>query len=183
MPQSPQHNLFFRVFPHPLVSLIVAVSWLMLQHSLSGGNIILAIILGWAIPKISQNFIAFTPNMNLSEAFKLFFVVLWDIIVSNFKVAKLVLGPTDQLHPKWYRVPLATNHDQVNSLLAMIITTTPGTVSAGIDQERGDILVHSLNTLDEQIDIAEIKSRYEQPLMHIFNVDAKKDYDDVEETT
>jgi multisubunit Na+/H+ antiporter MnhE subunit len=28
----------------------------------------------------------------------------------------------------------------------MIITTTPGTVSAGIDQERGDILVHALST-------------------------------------
>lgn len=40
-------------------------------------------------------------------------------------------------------MPLETEHEQVNSLLAMIITTTPGTVSAGIDQERGDILVHS----------------------------------------
>lgn len=182
MSQQNKAPLIFRVFPHPLVSLIVAASWLMLQHSVSGGNIILALILGWIIPKIAQNFIGFTPNINFNEAVKLFFVVLWDIIVSNFKVAKLVLGPSDQLHPKWFRVPLASNHDQVNSLLAMIITTTPGTVTAGIDQERGDILVHSLNTLDENIDIEEIKVRYEQPLMRIFNVDSEKDYDKEEET-
>ena len=182
MTQTVKTNLFTRFFPHPVVSFIVVVSWLMLQHSFSGGNIILALILGWVIPKISQNFIAFTPNINFIEAIKLFFTVLWDIIISNFRVAKLVLGPTNQLHPKWFRVPLATNHDQVNSLLAMIITTTPGTVSAGIDQERGDILVHSLNTLDEQVDIADIKQRYEQPLMRIFNVDAEKDYDISEET-
>ncbi|MDR0069429.1 Na+/H+ antiporter subunit E, partial [Acinetobacter sp. 11520] len=78
---------------------------------------------------------------------------LWDIIISNFKVAKLVLGPTKKLHPKWYRVPLETEHEQVNTLLAMIITTTPGTVSAGIDQERGDILVHALSTDNTESDI------------------------------
>ncbi len=35
----------------------------------------------------------------------------------------------------------------------MIITTTPGTVSAGIDQERGDILVHSLSTENTESDV------------------------------
>ena len=103
-------------------------------------------------------------------AFKLFWVVVWDIILSNIRVAKQVLGPTDALHPKWFRVPLETEHEQVNTLLAMIITTTPGTVTAGIDQDRGDILVHALSTDDEEAEIALIKSRYEQPLIEIFNV-------------
>lgn len=175
---APRDHLFFRIFPHPLVALIVGLSWLMLQHSFSLGNILLAIVLGWGIPKLMQGFIEYTPNINFIEAVKLTLVVLWDIIVCNFRVAKLVLGPTSRLQPKWYRVPLETNHEQVNSLLAMIITTTPGTVSAGIDQERGDILVHSLNTLDDQHDIDDIKIRYEQPLMRIFNVKSEKNYED-----
>lgn len=173
--------LFLRIFPHPLVALIVGISWLMLQHSVSYGNILLAIILGWGIPKLMQRFIGYTPSINFAESIKLIFVVLWDIIVCNIRVAKLVLGPTTNLHPKWYRVPLETNHEQVNSLLAMIITTTPGTVSAGIDQERGDILVHSLNTIDEHIDIDDIKARYEQPLMRIFNANSNKNYEDAED--
>ena len=57
----------------------------------------------------------------------------------------------------------------MNSLLAMIVTTTPGTVTAGIDQQRGDILVHSLNTSDTAFEIQDIKTRYEQPLIRIFN--------------
>jgi multicomponent K+:H+ antiporter subunit E len=81
-----------------------------------------------------------------------------------------VLGPTDQLHPKWFRVPLETQHEQVNTLLAMIITTTPGTVTAGIDQDRGDILVHALSTDDIDQEIKTIKERYEKPLMQIFDV-------------
>ncbi|MBJ9984129.1 Na+/H+ antiporter subunit E [Acinetobacter sp. S40] len=161
-----------RWFPHPFVSVIVGLSWVMLAHSVSADNILIAIILAILIPRLVQPFITRTPHIHWKHAIHLFFVVLWDIVISNIRVAKLVLGPTDRLHPKWYRVPLETQHEQVNSILAMIITTTPGTVSAGIDQERGDILVHSLSTDNEELDIQEIKSRYEAPLMAIFDVKA-----------
>ena len=168
-------TLMNRMFPHPLVSFLVFIAWLMLQHSASLGNLILALILAVLIPKIMQAFITRTPQLDWTTALKLFFVVLYDIIISNFKVAKLVLGPSHQLHPAWYRVPLDSNHDHVNTLLAMIITTTPGTVSAGIDLQRGDILVHSLSSLDTEADIAEIKARYEQPLIQIFHAEPREE--------
>lgn len=163
-------SLIDRLLPHPFVSVIVALSWLMLSHSAEVYDIFVALLLGLVIPKLVQPFIVRTPNIHWDRAIKLILVVLWDIILSNIKVAIQVLGPTDRLHPKWYRVPLDTDHEQVNSLLAMIITTTPGTVSAGIDQERGDILVHALSTDDPEADIQEIKRRYEAPLIEIFHV-------------
>lgn len=139
----------------------------MLSHSLDASDLLMAVILGLVIPRLVRPFITRTPHIHWQPAVKLCFVVLWDIIVSNFRVAKLVLGSPKKLHPKWYRVPLETEHEQVNSLLAMIITTTPGTVSAGIDQERGDILVHSLSTENTESDVQDIKQRYEAPLMEI----------------
>lgn len=166
-----KHTFLNRCFPHPLVSFLVGISWLMLAHSADTASITMAIILAIFIPKLINPFIDRTPNINWKEAFKLFWVVLWDIIVSNLIVSKLVLGPTKNLHPKWFRVPLETQHEEVNTLLAMIITTTPGTVSAGIDQDRGDILVHALNTDDPDAEIQTIKARYEQPLMTIFGVE------------
>lgn len=165
-------SLLERWFPHPFVSVIVGLSWIMLAHSISADNLLIAVVLAVLIPRLVRPFIARTPDIHWKQAIKLFFVVLWDIIIANIRVAKLVLGPTDRLHPKWYRVPLETRHEQVNSILAMIITTTPGTVSAGIDQERGDILVHSLSTDNEALDIQDIKTRYEAPLMAIFDVKA-----------
>ncbi len=162
---------FWKVWlPHPFISVIVGVSWLMLAHSLDIANLLMALLLGLLIPRLINPFITHTPNINWSLAIKLGWVVLWDIVVCNIRVAKLVLGPSDRLQPKWFRVPLETEHDQVNTLLAMIITTTPGTVSAGIDQERGDILVHALSTEDAEMDVQEIKIRYEIPLMQIFGV-------------
>jgi len=169
MQKSP--SILDRFFPHPFVSIIVAASWLMLNHSAQLFDVVVAIILGLVIPKLIQPFIVSTPNIQWKSAIKLFFVVLWDIIICNIKVAKQVLGPTKNLHPKWFRVPLETDHEHVNTLLAMIITTTPGTVSAGIDQERGDILVHALSCDDIEAEIDAIKARYEVPLIEIFNVE------------
>lgn len=163
-------SVLHRWFPHPLVSAMVGLSWLMLNHSLDTGSILMASILAIGIPRLVQPFIAHTPNIDWRPAVKLFFVVLWDIIICNIQIAKLVLGPINKIHPKWFRVPLETKHEEVNTLLAMIITTTPGTVSAGIDQDRGDILVHALNTDDADAEIQNIKNRYEQPLMQIFGV-------------
>ena len=161
--------------PHPFVSVIVSLSWVMLAHNLEATTLFMAVLLGIFIPRLIQPFIARTPDIQWILAFKLFFVVLWDIIICNIKVAKLVLGPTHKLHPKWFRVPLETQHEQVNVLLALIITTTPGTVTAGIDHDRGDILVHALSTDDAEIDILEIKNRYEKALMAIFAVELGED--------
>ncbi|MGE8560110.1 MAG: Na+/H+ antiporter subunit E [Acinetobacter sp.] len=161
--------------PHPFVSVIVALSWIMLTHSLDSATVFMALLLGILIPRMVKPFITRTPDINWPLAVKLFFVVLWDIIVCNIQVAKLVLGPTHKLHPKWFRVPLETQHEQVNVLLALIITTTPGTVTAGIDDDRGDILVHALSTDNAEIDIIEIKNRYEKALMAIFDVEAGED--------
>jgi len=161
--------------PHPFVSVIVALSWIMLAHSLDAATLLMALLLGLLIPQTVNPFITRTPNINWRMAVKLFFVVLWDIIVCNIQVAKLVLGPTRNLHPKWFRVPLETQHEQVNVLLALIITTTPGTVTAGIDDDRGDILVHALSTDNAEVDILEIKNRYEKALMAIFAVEVGED--------
>lgn len=163
-------TLLDRILPHPFVSIIVALSWLMLGNSAELFDFIVAFILAFIIPKLIQPFIVRTPNIHWVLAIKLTAMVLWDIIICNIRVAQQVLGPTKNLHPKWFRVPLDTDHDHVNTLLAMIITTTPGTVSAGIDQERGDILVHSLSTDDPEADILDIKKRYEAPLMAIFSI-------------
>jgi len=100
-----------RWFPHPLVSVIVGVSWSLLNHSLDAGTLVTALVLAVLIPRMVFRFIDYTPNIHWLPAIRLFFVVIWDVIVANIKVAILVLGPTKNLHPKWFRVPLDTEHE------------------------------------------------------------------------
>ncbi|XID74584.1 Na+/H+ antiporter subunit E [Alkanindiges sp. WGS2144] len=173
-PRSSHNPLRFwwlRLFPHPFLSLILAASWLMLMHQINVAHVMIAIGVAIIIPKMTQFFIHPAEPVHWSTAVKLFFIVLWDIIVSNLRVAKQVLGPLENLHPKWLRVPLDTTHPKVNTLLALIITTTPGTVSAGLDDNQNTILVHALSADSIDDVIEEIKTRYEKPLIKIFSAD------------
>lgn len=91
-----------------------------------------------------------------------------DIIVANVVVAGLILGPRSRLHPAFVEVPLDVRDRYVVTILASIVSLTPGTVSADIDLQRGILLVHGLNVGDPQELIDDIKLRYEVPLKEIF---------------
>jgi multicomponent K+:H+ antiporter subunit E len=78
-----------------------------------------------------------------------------------------VLDPRSQPRPAWVTVPLDTQHQLVMTLLATIITTTPGTVSCVVDEERREIVVHALDCDDPEAMAQQIKARYEAPLRRI----------------
>jgi len=158
-----------RWLPYPLLSAALASGWLMLTGDLSAGHLLLATVLGIVIPRISAPFLDDLPRMRSpSAALRLLLLVIGDIVIANIAVSRLVLGPTGPLSPVFLRIPLALSNPLSTALFASIITTTPGTVSAVIDTEKHELLVHALNCKDPDVLIAEIKERYEKPLMEIF---------------
>ena len=158
-----------RWLPFPVLSAALAVGWLLLTSELSLAHVLLAAILGIIIPLVTADFLGHLPRIiSAKAALRLFFLVLWDIVIANIAVSRLVLGPTGKLAPVFIRVPLALSNPQSTSLLASIITTTPGTVSAVIDAENRILLVHALDCTNPDQLIADIKRRYEQPLLEIF---------------
>lgn len=158
-----------RCLAHPWLSSLLAASWLLLQHSLAPVHLLAAVLIGLILPRLLHGFLPAAPRIRWRPALRLSGVVLWDIVVSNITVARLVLGPVARLQPAWITVPLALKHPTAIALLASIITTTPGTVSCCIDEERRCILVHALNCSDPAAMVADIHTRYEQPLMEIFS--------------
>jgi multicomponent K+:H+ antiporter subunit E len=158
-----------RWLPHPLLSLTVWAVWLMFNNTIAPAHILLGAILALALPWMTS---AFWPEkLRLRHpwlALRLFFVVAHDIVVANLIVARLVLGPVSALRPAFVEVPLALQSPYAISVLASIITLTPGTVSSDLSADRRTLLVHALNVDDQDALVAEIKQRYEVPLKEIF---------------
>jgi multicomponent K+:H+ antiporter subunit E len=141
-----------RLFPHPVLSLVVAVVWLMLANDLSPGHVLLAIAFGVAVPKLTAAYWPDRPPLRRpATVLEYCLVVLWDIIVSNIQVAYLVL----------FR--------RGDSLRSRYITMTPGTVSADLSADGRALLVHCLDTDDPEGTVAQIKQRYERRLKEIFS--------------
>lgn len=151
--------------PHPLLSLLVAATWLLAQNSLYIGHVILAVGLGVALPRLTHRFWPGAPRLRRpGVALRLLGVFFYDLLVANFHVARLVLGPNDRLRPGFLHVPLDMDDEFGIVLLASMVTLTPGTVTVDRDAERNIMLVHALDIDDADAMVAQIKSRYEKPL-------------------
>lgn len=163
-------------WPHPLLSALLAVVWLLLQQSLALPQLIAAAAFAFAVPRLVRGFLKpaharrpwrAAPRAT-AVALRLGAVVLWDIVASNLTVARIVLWPLSRPQPAWVRVPLEIDDEVAITLLATIITTTPGTVSCVVDETRREIVVHALDCADPAEMAAQIKARYERPLKEIF---------------
>jgi multicomponent K+:H+ antiporter subunit E len=156
-------------FAHPVLSLLLAAAWLLMRQSLAPGDLVWAAVLGLVIPRLVHRFLgdAVRPRA-WAVALRLTGIVLYDIVMSNIAVAKLVLNPASRPQPAWVPIALDTRHPTAITLFATIITTTPGTVSCVVDEQRGQILVHALDCDDVAAAAAQMKERYEQPLREIF---------------
>jgi len=163
--------MFFRRrwLPHPVTSAVLFVVWLLLNHSLSAGHILLAATLGVLIPLFTRRFFPEPVTIGrIGTILRFIVIVLWDIVVASFTVARLTLGPTANLRPRFIRIPVALGDDFALTALASTISLTPGTVSVELAPDREHILIHALDVDDEAALVRTIKERYEAPIKEIF---------------
>jgi len=158
-----------RWLPHPLLTPLLAIVWLLLNNSLEFAQVLLGLLLGWAIPRFT---LAFWPDRvrirRPARLLRFAGVFISDVIVANLSVAWLILAGPRRLHPAFVVVPLDLTDDLAISLLANIICLTPGTVSAQLSADRRQLLIHALDCTDPQALVADTKTRFEAPLKEIF---------------
>ncbi|MEL6410386.1 MAG: Na+/H+ antiporter subunit E [Pseudomonadota bacterium] len=161
---------FYWLMPHPLLTLILAIVWVLLQNEITAGMVVFGIILGIIIPWMTSVWWPGTPKgFRMGKMVAYTFVVIWDIIVANIQVAWIVLAvPNAKLKPAWIVIPLKLKQPEAITLLAGTITLTPGTVSADLSDAGHSLLVHVLHTDDADAVRDEIKERYERRLLEIF---------------
>ncbi|WP_367380581.1 Na+/H+ antiporter subunit E [Stenotrophomonas cyclobalanopsidis] len=158
-----------RLFPSPPLSVMVVAFWLLMSDSFTLGQLLLGLLLGVVVPLFAARLDReFARIGTLRQVPKLLVVTLWDILMSNIRVAIQVLGPERNIHPGFIWLPLDIANIHGIAALTSMITLTPGTVSAALSDDRKFLLVHVLHLDDPQALIDTIKRRYEAPLMEIF---------------
>lgn len=158
-----------RIFPRPVLSAAIFLLWAILANAASLGTLLLGALLALALPFITRPFWPDAPCLaSPSAALLLAARVAVDIVVANGAVARRVIGPLGRLKPAFVEVPLDLRDPFVATILASIVSLTPGTVSIDVDQQRWVLSLHALDVPDPAALIREIKQRYETPLKEIF---------------
>lgn len=158
------------VLPHPLLTLLLALVWTLLQNSVSAGMVTFGLILGIIIPIGTARWWPDRPKaFNGWKMLSYSALVIWDVVVANIQVAWIVMTkPNSKMQPAWVVIPLELRTPEAITILAGTITLTPGTVSADLSDEGHSLLVHALDAPDPDAVRDDIKQRYERRLLEIF---------------
>lgn len=159
-----------RVLPFPLMSAGLLALWLLLNQTLSPGQVLLggAVALGggWMLALLQP------PKARLRRpkaVIRLSMLVLSDIVRSNIAVGRIVLGLGRKDRSSGFvSIPLTLRDPYGLMVLGCIITSTPGTLWVEFDVARGVLMIHVLDLVDEDEWIRTIQDRYESRLLEIF---------------
>jgi multicomponent K+:H+ antiporter subunit E len=155
----------------PVLTGVLFLLWLLLNQSLSLGQVLLGLILAVALAWASGVVRPVTPRIrHAHRAVVLLGFVLLDIVRSNIGVARIVLGLVRdrEVRSGFVKIPLELKDPHGLAVLACIVTATPGTVWADHDSAANVLTLHVLDLKTEQEWSDWVKHRYERLLMEIF---------------
>jgi multicomponent K+:H+ antiporter subunit E len=155
----------------PLLVLGLATLWLLLNQTLAPGQIALGLVLGTGLSWAGSTLRPLHARIRRADlAVSLLLLVLVDILRSNVGVARVVLGLTGRrgINASFVDIPLELKDPHGLAVLAMIVTSTPGTVWVGVTPDGATLRLHVLDLVDAQYWINLIKHRYERRLLRIF---------------
>jgi multicomponent K+:H+ antiporter subunit E len=158
-----------RLLPHPAQSLLLLLAWMLLVDTFALGQWLLGSVLAILIPLLVGRLMVEHPqHWKPLGLLRFLLMVVGDILLANFQVARLTLGRVGALRPAFVEVPIDLDNELALSVLVSVVSLTPGSLAADLSADRRTLLVHGLDVADPQAMIDEIKQRYEAPLKEIF---------------
>jgi len=155
----------------PLLTLMLVGIWMLLAGTPGVGQTILGILLAVLLMLAAAELRPLHPRLRRLYLFvPLIAAWLVDMVRSNVNVARVVLGlvRNRQVRSGFLVIPLELTDPHAVAILAVIVTSTPGTSWAGLSDSGNSLSLHMLDLHDEGEWIRLFKQRYEQRLRRIF---------------
>lgn len=151
---------------HLFLNLGLAFVWCLLQDEISLRQFLIGCAVGVAamsfFPRSFQQERRYLGKVRLSFQLGLFFVK--ELIIANWTVLKQVLAPRLNVRSGIIAYPLELRDDILITLLANMITLTPGTLSVEVAPDRKFLFIHFLDVDDVETEIRIIKDGFERYL-------------------
>lgn len=151
-----------------VANLILALIWTLMQEEFTLGNLAIGFVFGYALLWYLQPLIGrsmYYTKVVQATRFLAFFIK--ELIMANLRVAWHVVTPSSFFKPGIIAVPLEPQSDFEVTLLANILTLTPGSFSVDISSDRRVLFVHVMDIEDADRTRQKLKDQYEKPLLEV----------------
>lgn len=152
-----------------LWNLLLALAWAAVTGDFGLPNITVGFVLGFVILLFTRRVVGsgYTHRVWLGAGLLAYFG--WELILANARVAVDVLTPRHRARPGVIAVPLDVRSDTEITLLANLITLTPGTVSLDISPDRHTLYIHAMYIEGDDFDAVRrrIKDGFERRIIEV----------------
>lgn len=146
----------------------LSLLWAFVTGNVTLSNLVVGFVLGYIVLMFSERVPGFrTTFRRLWKAATLLVYFLWELLVANLKVAAIVVSPRIRIHPGVIAVPLDVRTDAEITLLANLITLTPGTMSLEVSDDRHVLYVHAIDVPDRDALVQSIKQGFERRVIEV----------------
>ncbi len=152
-----------------ILSLVLAVIWAAITGSATLQNLIFGFVLATLSLWIVREEMG--PRgywRRLGRILSLLMLFFRELALSAWRVAVLVVSPRMDLKPGIFAFPLTVDRDFEITLLANLITLTPGTLSVDVTEDRKTLFVHTIDCSDTEATIRDIADGFERKIMEAF---------------
>lgn len=149
----------------------LAVTWAAVTGTFTLPNLLLGAVVG-GIAALFIRYKLDSPYIlrRMVRVIRLGLLFITELMISAWKVAVLVCQPDlkSKLKPAFLAYPLTVQSDVEITLLANLITLTPGTLSVDVSSDRRFLLIHALEMTDRDAMIQSIRDGFEARIREVY---------------
>jgi len=152
-----------------VVNLLLALVWLVVTGGFSLANLIFGYVLGAATLFLIREQIGARGYFRRGrEVVGLIVFLVYDLAVSAWRVARVVLSPRLDVKPGVFVYKHRVESEFGIALLCNLVGLTPGTLIFDISSDNRTLFVHALDCSDPEARRREIADGFERRILEVF---------------
>ncbi len=152
-----------------LINILLSLAWGAVSGSFTLVNLVFGFLLGFgALYLIREQVGTAAYFRRVIKGGGLAALFVYELALSAWRVAMIVLRVKIELQPGIIALPLTVDRDFEITMLANLITLTPGTLSVDVSEDRKFLYIHCIDVPDPQVIIDDIKNGFEHKILEAF---------------
>lgn len=152
-----------------VLNVMLALAWAALSGEFTPQNVLVGFVLGYLLlwrlsGTLSQN--RYFVKIPQVISFIAFF--LRELIQANIRAMFEALTPAYHMKPAVVAIPLSLQSDLAITILANLITLTPGTLTLDVSDDKRVLYVHAMYVEDVEAFRRQIKNGFERRVKELF---------------
>jgi len=151
------------------LNIFLAITWAAVSGELTVSNLLAGFLIGYGVLWLVSRPLGQTKyfaKVGQVSRFAVYF--LWEMLVATLRVAIDIVTPQHLMRPAILAIPVNSESEAETTMLANVITLTPGTLSLDVSPDGKTLYVHVMYAQDVEAVRQSIQDGFGQKVHEVF---------------